>query len=139
MTDQWITYIRNKFNRTPFFNFLGVEITSLSVGKATLTLPVTKNLLNTYGTCHGGVLAALADMVMGITLRTLKVRVVTVELSLNYLRPVKLGQTLIATAVVIHQGQRLIVAETKICSQGKMVAKGKATFFVTGPDSEADG
>lgn len=135
MTDQWITYIRNKFNRTPFFNFLDVEITSLSVGKATLTLPISENLLNTYGTCHGGVLSALADMVMGIATRTLKIKVVTIELSLNYLQPVQPGDTLIATANVVHQGRSLIVAEAEIKCQDVLVAKGKGTFFVIGPDS----
>ncbi|MGI6129841.1 MAG: PaaI family thioesterase [bacterium] len=135
MTNSWIDYIRDKFTHTPFFNFFGVQIASLAQGKATLVLPVTQNLLNTYGTCHGGALSALADMVMGIALRTLKIRVVTVELALNYLQPVPAGKTLIATAHAVHRGRRMIVAETEIYCQDTLVAKGKGTFFVTGPDN----
>jgi len=135
VSNRWITYIYDKFTRTPFFKFMGVKISSLSEGKATLELPITDNLLNTYGTCHGGALSALADMVMGIALRTLKVKVVTVELSMNYLQPVQLGQVLMATSSVIHQGRRTIVAETELHCQDNLVAKGKGTFFVVGPDS----
>ncbi len=95
-----------------------------------MELLITDNLLNTYGTCHGGALSALADMVMGIALRTLKVKVVTVELSMNYLQPVQLGQVLMATSSVIHQGRRTIVAETELHCQDNLVAKGKGTFFL---------
>jgi uncharacterized protein (TIGR00369 family) len=136
MDAHWLEYIRRKFTDTPFFRFLGTTVVDLTVGGAVLSLPVTGDLLNTYGTCHGGVLAALADMSMGIALRTLKVRVVTVELAVNYLQPVFPGTTLAASGRAVYQGHRLIMAETEIKCAGDLVAKGKGTFIVTGPDSE---
>lgn len=136
MDDRWLEYLREKFTHAPFFRFLGVRIAQLKTGSATLVVPVTEDLLNTYGTCHGGVLAALADMSMGVSLRTLKVKVVTVELSVNYLRPVQPGQDLVATGRAVYRGRHLIMAETEIRCEERLVAKGKGTFIVTGPDSE---
>ncbi|MDK2856808.1 MAG: hypothetical protein PWQ86_2021 [Bacillota bacterium] len=136
MDSRWLEYIREKFDHAPFFRFLNAQIAELQAGSATVFLPVTEQLLNTYGTCHGGVLAALADMSMGLALRTLKLKVVTVELAVNYLQPVYPGCSLVAAAQAVYQGRRLIMAETEIRCRENLVAKGKGTFIVTGADEE---
>src|SRR5690625_5755669 len=40
---------------------LGMEIVSVSPGAATLTMRVTRDMVNGHNTCHGGYLFTLAD------------------------------------------------------------------------------
>ena len=135
MNETWLSYIREKFTDTPFFRFMGVDIDTLEKGFARLSLEIKPDLLNTYGACHGGALAALVDMSMGIGLRTLMVKVVTVELSMNYLQPAYPGEKIVAEAKAIYEGRRVIVAEANLIGREGLIAKGKGTFLVTGPDS----
>src|SRR5699024_11506568 len=49
-------YARDEASRN-----LGMEITHVSPGKATVTMPVTSIMIQGHGSCHGGYLFTLAD------------------------------------------------------------------------------
>jgi acyl-coenzyme A thioesterase PaaI-like protein len=50
-------------------------------------------------------------------------------MKLNFLAPVRLGDQLTGTAIVLSKGNRIIVIEAEIKNQnGLLVAKGMGTF-----------
>ena len=40
---------------------LGIQVTAVGPGTATLTMPVREDMLNGHDLCHGGLIATLAD------------------------------------------------------------------------------
>lgn len=82
--EDWPAFIKEHFATVPFFKFLDTTVLETSPGKAKLKIPIKPGYANTYGISHGGIVAALVDMAAGVALRTLKVRILTVD---NFLRP----------------------------------------------------
>ncbi len=134
--DNWPEFIKQHFMTVPFIRFLDVEVVATAHGRARLTVPMRPEFANSYGMTHGGVVAALVDMAAGISLRTLKVRVVTVETAVNYFLPVMTGDHLTAEARLVHEGRKLLHAEVDIVNgENTLVAKGRAVFYITGEDT----
>jgi uncharacterized protein (TIGR00369 family) len=120
----------------PIMETLGMKLVSFGQGKAVMTLRAGKRFHNPMGTLHGGVMTDLADACMGIaTITTLAddESFTTLELKMNFLRPVVEGE-LTAAANVVHRGRTVAMAEVVIRNQdGKDVARGTATQMVLRP------
>lgn len=119
---------RNNFRST-----IGIEVVSVEAGSAVLALPVKEHLLQTSKFVHGGVLAVMIDAVIGTAVRSVlprSVPAVTAEMNINFIRPVKDG-TIYAKGRVVHPGSSLFVGSADVeDAQGKLLATGRATFFV---------
>ena len=82
---------------------------------------------------HGGLLAALMDGALGIAALSVVVDrqqiVATVEMNVKYLRPVLIGDQIVAKAEVVQAGKRLLFSEAKVFNQKEeLVAIGTGTF-----------
>jgi len=102
-------------------------------GKIQVVMKITKDVLQFYGNVHGGVLAGLMDSCIAAAL-TQELDpdqgASTVELKINYLRPVNQG-TLRAEGKVIQKGKKLMVGQGEIKDDaGNMIAFGTATFMI---------
>lgn len=134
--ENWPEFIKNHFASVPFFRFLDVTVVETAPGRARLTVPLKAEYANTYGITHGGIVAALVDMAAGVALRTLKVRIVTVETTVNFFLPVLTDDRLTADARLVHEGRKLLHAEVDIVkTDGTLVAKGRGLFYITGEDT----
>lgn len=78
---------------------LGAVIVEVGPGTATLTMSLRPDMLNGYGTGHGGFLFALADSAFAFACNSRNEATVAAGCSIEYLRPVPGGTQLIATAV----------------------------------------
>lgn len=123
----------NIFNTQGFLTFTGVKIESLEKGKAILSCENKKELSQSLGYMHGGMVAAILDTAGGFAAFTLipsNCYVVTSELKINYMRPV-ISKKVIGVGEVISQGKRLIVVEATLKDEeDNMLAKMMATMFV---------
>ena len=90
---------------------------------------------NSRGLAHGGVLAALADNAMGLSVAQSNPAgaPVTVSLHLDYLGQAKLGQWLDFTTVFLRVGGTLAFADLHVHADGDIVAKASATFRLLRP------
>lgn len=84
----------------PFSALLGTSLDHFSPGEARLSLPVTPQLLQQHGFVHGGVLSYLADNALTFAGGSVLGDSLTVEFKINYLRPAKGGERLLAVATV---------------------------------------
>lgn len=112
------------FNMTYFIN---------SPGKVTYSMLVTKRFLATTNAMHGGALSGMMDAVVGVaalSVSSLKGKVVsTVEIKINYLKPVLLDDLLKGEGTVISEGNRIIVCKGEIYNQNnELVAIGTSTM-----------
>ena len=117
----------------PVARLVGFRVNTASIGEAKGELRVGIRHLGPGGTVHGGILCDLADATMGIAfLSTLHGRqsAATVELKINFLRPVWNGR-LVAMARVVHRGRRLGLVECEVGDErGRLIAKASSTCMV---------
>jgi uncharacterized protein (TIGR00369 family) len=112
---------------------LGVRPLLLEAGRSQVQVVVSSQHLRSHGIAHGGIYATLLDTSMGWAAGSRAPdgwNVVTVQLNVNFIRPAKLGETLIARGEVQHSGRRTAVAYGEIkTADGHLVATGSATFM----------
>ena len=117
-----------------YWKHIGMTTVPDVEGKAQVVLEVTKNLKQFYGNVHGGVIASLLDSSIAVAVNQQLDSgegASTVEMKLNYLRPVSKG-TLWAESKIIQRGRKIIVGQCEIKDDaGNMVAFGTATFIIT--------
>jgi uncharacterized protein (TIGR00369 family) len=117
--------------------YLGIRTTEIGPGRLTCTLEVRDELLNPFGTLHGGVIAALADHVLGAVLYPVipaGAWAATTEFKLNLLAPVRTG-TLTADAVIVSMSKRTAVVRIDVTNDGPAAGAGQGTVTVVPPRS----
>jgi uncharacterized protein (TIGR00369 family) len=126
-------FIRQFFPTSPYVKHLGMQLTDLQPGMATLTLPFT-NALVTIGTIvHGGAIASLIDTAAMVAAWSdaeipAKARGTTVNLTVAYLAAAE-QEDLEAIARVLRRGRNLVYLDVEVSSaSGNTVAKGLVTY-----------
>ena len=121
--------IRNQFESSPFFAYIGFEIVQFEEGNVRLKLNIENHMLNINGTLHGGIHATMLDTILGIVIRSLtKARVVTTSLTVHYLGSLSAGE-IYAEAKILQEGYKTAFAEGEIKdSDGNLIAKGTGVF-----------
>ena len=90
------------------------------------------------GMAHGGIIATLLDEAMGKVCRFREVRAVTAELTVQYLKPVKVDQEIVVEGFETEQrGRNLFLAGEIRNSAGEVLAKGTGRFVVIGQKEKA--
>jgi uncharacterized protein (TIGR00369 family) len=122
--------LRGEASPPPIARFLGFAMKSLEPGHAVFEMEVDERLHNPMGTLHGGVYCDLADAAMGYAYAATLGEgesFTTVELKINFFRPVRRGK-LIAEARVVRAGSTLGYVECDVKDQdGKLTAKAAST------------
>lgn len=77
---------------------LGMQITHVGPGTATLTMQVRADMLNGHGICHGGMIFTLADSAFAFACNTYNQLTVAQQNQITYLAPGQADETLTATA-----------------------------------------
>lgn len=101
-----------------------------------LGLQIAEPHTNSRGMAHGGLVTALADNAMGLSCGHVLgggTRLVTVNLSADFLGPAKIGQWLQIETDVIKTGNRLCFAQALITADGVPCARANGTFSVAPP------
>lgn len=118
----------NRFGR-----LLGMDFLIQSPGKVEYKLNVKEEHLATPVSAHGGVISALLDATLGVGALSAVCEeekvVSTIEMKVSFLRPVLLGDVLLATSEIIKKGNRILFAEATIRNQkDQIVAKASGTL-----------
>lgn len=97
-----------------------------------LGLRIAEPHTNSRGMAHGGLITALADNAMGLSCGHVAggARLVTVNLSADFLGPAKIGQWLEIVTDVVKTGRRLCFAQALITADGAPCARANGTFSV---------
>jgi uncharacterized protein (TIGR00369 family) len=116
----------------PFARLLGVEIESIEPGHSVILLKIREELKQYHGVLHGGAIASLIDTAMALAiLPELKEdeRTTTVDLTVNYLRPLSQG-TARADARIVRAGRTVIALTAEVFDEdGKLAATSLSTYL----------
>lgn len=88
---------------------LGITLVAASVGTTRLRMPVRADMVQAHGTCHGGLIFALADSAFAFACGSRNERVVGAGCQIDYLQPAQEGDVLEAEA-----GERALSGRTGI-------------------------
>lgn len=109
---------------------LGARISEAEPGRVVLELEAGPRHRHGGGVVQGGVITQIADAAMGMSLATLQedgMWNTTIELKINFLRPVTSG-TLRAVGRVIEMKQTLLFSEADVLDErGRLVARASST------------
>jgi uncharacterized protein (TIGR00369 family) len=101
-------------SRQPFSAMLNARLDAFASGIAELSVPVVPGLLQQHGFVHGGVLSYLADNALTFAGGSVLGDSVTAEFKINYLRPAKDAERLLAVATVVGSGKTQAVCRCDI-------------------------
>ena len=101
-------------SQQPFSAMLSARLDAFSPGHAELSLPIVPGLLQQHGFVHGGVLSYLADNALTFAGGSVLGDSVTAEFKINYLRPAKDGERLLAVATVLGSGKTQAVCRCDV-------------------------
>ncbi len=118
----------------PYWKLLGIKVRKAEKGYVELYLPFKEDLSQFRGHIHGGALASIMDAAGAIALIMLtdSKMVVTIEMKINYLKPVTPDQKEItACAKVVQAGKTIGVSSIELKNENDLlVAVGLATFAI---------
>jgi 1,4-dihydroxy-2-naphthoyl-CoA hydrolase len=112
--------------------YLRFRVTGVGPGQLTCELDVRDELLNPFGTLHGGVIAALVDHVLGAVLYPVIERgawAATTEFKLNLLAPVSTG-VLTAEAPIVSKTKRTAVVRVDVTNDGHAAGAAQGTVTI---------
>ena len=103
---------------------LGIVLVSAGAGHAVLEMTVREDMLNGFGTCHGGILYTFADTALSCACNSWNERSVAHHCSMIYLRPGRPGERLTATAAERARAGRVGLFDVKVTnSEGTVVGE----------------
>lgn len=113
--------IRDLLARHAFNHLLGFELVRTHRDGVTIQCRVRPELLNSGGSLHGGVTASIADAAVGTALYHHfdgARRFTTIELKVNYFRPVTEGR-LVARSRLVRVGSAICVGQVDLADENR--------------------
>jgi uncharacterized protein (TIGR00369 family) len=130
MLEQGQKVLRGELPPPPVARLLRFVLKSIEPGRAVFEMEADERHHNPMGTLHGGVYCDLADAAMGYAYAATLGKgetFTTVELKINFFRPVRTGR-LTAEARVVRAGSNLGYVECDVKDgEGKLVARAAST------------
>ncbi len=115
-----------------FSQWLGVEVLDSDLGNCTIQMTIRKEMLNAFGTVHGGVTFAFADSALAFSSNSYGRISVALEVSMSYPVAVRLGDQLTAVAKEVSLTNKIGVYFITISNQKKQtVGIFKGTVYRT--------
>jgi uncharacterized protein (TIGR00369 family) len=116
----------------PFAQLLGIKLNEIKPGFAVLSVDIRHELIQNHGVVHGGVIASLADTAAAFAIASIlkpEESTTTIDLTIHFLRPITSG-TAIATAMIVREGQRVIVLSIEVRDQRETVLATATAAFL---------
>lgn len=116
-----------------FSQWLGIEVLAVKEGYSQVKMTVRKEMINGFGIVHGGIAFSLADSAFAFACNNRNNLSVALDTSINFTKPVHVGDELTAEAKEIHNGKSTGLYHISITNQrNHIVAIFKGTCFRTG-------
>jgi acyl-CoA thioesterase len=102
---------------------MGMAVTAIGPGTATLTMTVRADMLNGHDICHGGFVAALADSAFAFACNSYNELTVASGFGIDLVAPARLGDVLTASCTEVSKAGRTGVYDAEVTNQrGERVA-----------------
>lgn len=115
-----------------FSQWLGISVLEIKEGYSRIRMTVREEMINGFGIVHGGIAFSLADSAFAFACNNRNVLSVALDTAINFLKPVHVGDELVAEAKELHNGKSTGLYQIQITNQNDhVVAVFKGTCFRT--------
>jgi len=117
---------------SPFIGFVGISIDAMENGHARASLPLRRELLNSRGIAHGGVIATLLDSAAGAAAYSVLEPgqiALTSDLNIAYMKNVS-TDILVCDAHVYHRGSGLLRVEATVNAKDVTLARANVSLVI---------
>jgi acyl-CoA thioesterase len=116
-----------------FSQWLGIEVLEIKEGYSKIKMTVRPEMINGFGIVHGGIAFSLSDSAFAFACNNRNNLSVALDTSINFTKPVHVGDILTAEAKELHNGKSTGLYHIFISNQnGHTVAIFKGTCYRTG-------
>lgn len=127
--------VSGEYAQVPIGDHLGFRLVAVEPGKVTLKGSPDERSYNLLQSVHGGWTASILDTALALSNLTLLVAdqtFTTLDIRINYLRPVTLDSgEITAVGTVIQSGRKVAYCEARMTDQnGKLLAHGTGSCLV---------
>jgi len=125
-----------EYANVPIGDHLGFRVSSVEKGRVTLVGRPDERSYNLLRSVHGGWTAAILDTAMALsnlTLLAAEQTFTTLDIRINYLRPVTIETgEVFARGSVLQSGRRVAYCEARLeDAQGKLLAHGTGSLLIS--------
>lgn len=118
-----------------FSQWLGIERLEDGLGRSVLRMTVRPEMTNGHNITHGGITFSLADSALAFACNSHGKRAVSIECSINHIKPVNAGDVLTAVATESSKSNKLGIYHVVVTNQhGVEVALFKGMVYRTSKD-----
>ncbi len=104
--DKLANDVVNHMMENDFFSqWLGIEVLEIKEGYSRIRMTVRQEMVNGFGIVHGGVPFSFADSAFAFACNNRNVLSVALDTSINFIKPVHVGDVLTAEAKELHNGK----------------------------------
>lgn len=124
--------VNHMMNHDRFSQWLGIEILEIKEGFSKIKMTIREEMVNGFGIIHGGVTFSFADSAFAFACNNRNQLSVALDTSINFIKPVHVGDLLTAEARELHPGKSTGLYQVEIYNQhNHLVALFKGLCFRT--------
>jgi uncharacterized protein (TIGR00369 family) len=119
---------------SPLGNWLHGTLLTVDADSCTVTYVVRPEMTNPAGILHGGIMAAMLDELIGMTvhLEAGDTFFASVNLAVDYLAAARIGDEVIARTRIVRRGKRIVNVEgTLALADGTLLARATSNLAAT--------
>lgn len=121
------------YDHDAFSKWLGIELIDIKVGYCKLKMMIRPEMLNGFGSAHGGITYSFADSAFAFASNSHGNKSVSIETSISHTEPLKSGDEIFAEAVEVTLSNKLARYKIQVTTkEGLVVALFNGTVFRTG-------
>lgn len=127
------TVVAHMMKHDLFSQWLRIDVLEIKEGYSRIRMTVREEMINGFGIVHGGIAFSLADSAFAFACNNRNNLSVALDTSINFTKPVNVGDILTAEAKEMHNGKSTGIYHITIHNQDNTtVALFKGTCFRTG-------
>jgi acyl-CoA thioesterase len=124
--------VEQMYSNDAFSQWLGIERLMVEPGRCRLRMTVREEMTNGFKIAHGGITYSLADSALAFAANGHGVQSLSIDTSINHLKPVKTGDVITAEAKEVNVTRRTGIYQIEITNQNEeRVALFKGVVYRT--------
>src|SRR6476620_10247234 len=109
--------VSHMMQQDQFSQWLGIEVKEIKEGYSKIRMTVRPEMINGFGIVHGGVAFSLGDSAFAFACNNRNNLSVALDTSINFIKPVHVGDVLTAEAKELHNGRSTGLYHIQIFNQ----------------------
>ena len=121
--------VEHMYNGDLFSQWLGIRRLVEGEGISTLEMTVRPEMVNGFGIAHGAITYALADSALAFASNARGRKSVSIETSINHIKPVQVGDVLTAIATESSLAHKIAIYNIEVKCGEDLVAMFKGMVY----------